>query len=167
MVAANHPFGAASFGERTAKSITFSVLGRPQAKQSTRIARTKGGRILAFQSTKIRNAENSFLAQAVQFRPETPHVGPVWLFLTFQFKLPESWPAWKKALVRERPSHVQKPDLDNLQKLAIDSMKGVFFADDSQVTLVSTEKNWGDTDETWVKIELIEPLPERCPKEKP
>lgn len=167
MVAANHPFGAASFGGRGATSITFTVRGTPQAKQSTRIGRTKKGKVRAFQSAKVRNAESSFLAQALPYQPEKPHVGPVWIFLTFQFKIPESWPAWKKALVRDQPSHVQKPDIDNLQKLAIDSMKGVFFADDSQVTLVSAEKNWGETAETWVKIELIDPLPERCPKEKP
>ena len=64
----------------------------------------------------------------------------------------------KIGLAREnkiRP--VAKPDLDNAAKGILDAMKGVFWKDDSAVTILVVEKMYDDMDFTEVEIYWEEP----------
>jgi Holliday junction resolvase RusA-like endonuclease len=48
--------------------------------------------------------------------------------------------------------HTQRPDLDNLVKLACDALNGLMWTDDAQVACVSAAKVWGSEGRTDVKV---------------
>lgn len=145
--------------------ISFTVQGRPVAKQAMRIGKTRNGKVICFRSTKVDKAHDAFALQAAPHKPAKPHGGPVRVSLTFHFAMPVSWPAWRRKLLLGQP-HTQKPDVDNLQKLALDALKGVFFVDDAQVYDIHSRKAWGEQDETSVLL-LFEDQPARPQEERP
>ena len=47
----------------------------------------------------------------------------------------------------------KKPDIDNMIKLVLDALNGVFFVDDAQVMRISASKQYADEARTEVTIE--------------
>lgn len=111
----------------------FVVYGDPIAKGRPRHMRN--GHTYTPQETV--KAETNFRAQAVRFLPKEgliPAGVPIRLTLLFYMPIPASWSQKKQALAANGLLYpVGRPDLDNLLKLAKDSLNGVFWHDDSQV----------------------------------
>lgn len=61
--------------------------------------------------------------------------------ITYFFKVTESWTQKKKEKLKDNP-HQQKPDLDNLNKAVLDSLK----KEDSTVFKINSKKYWGEFD---------------------
>jgi Holliday junction resolvase RusA-like endonuclease len=140
-------------------TISFTVLGVPSPKQAikTRIVRV-GAQVFAkhYKSEKTRDAENTFVARSLKFRPDMPLAGPLRLELVFVLPMPKHWS--KKLRARAETSevpHVVRPDLDNCIKLVKDAMSGVFWIDDKSVCSVAARKIYGAFPRTEVRIEEL------------
>ena len=135
----------------------FTVYGDPKAKGRPRHSRNGH----TFTPKDTVDAENNFRAQAVRFLPKEgliPAGIPIRLTLLFYMPIPASWSQKKQ----ERASNgliypVGRPDLDNLLKLAKDSLNGVFWHDDSQVVCYGelTGKYYSHQPRTEVLIERM------------
>jgi len=125
------------------KMIEFSVYGIPVAKGRPKFARM-GNFVKAYTPLKTREAEESFVSQAIKFKPTEPIKGAIKLDLTFISIKPKS--------AKKRIYWEVRPDLDNLVKLVKDALNGIFWVDDSQIILLSAEKRYGTDNSTEVGI---------------
>ena len=50
-------------------------------------------------------------------------------------------------------SPTNKPDIDNIVKIVLDSMNRIAFKDDNQITKLEVEKKYGIEDKIQIKIE--------------
>lgn len=137
--------------------IEFELYGTPAAKGRPRF--TSRGHTYTDQKTK--DAETSILAAWLHTagnRP--PHDGPVTVELFATFTPAASWPKWKResALAGTWP-HLIKPDIDNLLKI-IDGLNGRAWVDDSQISLATASKAYGETASTRLVI-TFHPAPTR------
>lgn len=136
--------------------ISFTVMGVPIAKGRPKFAR-RGKYVTTYTPDKTRNAEETFVARSLEFRPVAPYGCPIRLMAVFELPIPASWPAWKRALaLTGNYMHVAKPDVDNLVKLVKDALKGVFWIDDSQIICVKAVKHYSPIPKTRIEIEPIE-----------
>lgn len=101
--------------------VRFFVPGRPVAKQSFRFARTGG-----YTAANVKDWQTLVMTHARQhFTSLTPVVS--FVRVDMEFYLPDR----------------RRVDLDNLSKAVLDGLKGVIFADDSQVVTLHLEKFYG------------------------
>jgi len=100
---------------------------------------------IVYTPKETREAEDSFVAQIIKHRPDTPIEGPVKIDLKFYKLKPKSM---KKSVIY----WTTKPDLDNLIKLAIDAVNKIFFGDDSQVVGITASKQYDGTPRTELEI---------------
>lgn len=90
------------------------------------------------------------------------HTGPVTLIIAAHYRMPKSWPAWKKELVAAlgESDKTTTPDCDNIAKTVLDALNGYAFVDDRQVTtLVVTKKWWAKASRLQVTLMCYEALP--------
>ena len=71
------------------------------------------------------------------------------------FKVPKTTTKKDIALIEEgKLSPTKKPDIDNIVKIILDSLNGIAFKDDNQITKIEVEKLYTFEDErVYVKIE--------------
>ena len=130
------------------QEITFEVYGLPIPKGRPRFAR-RGKFMVAYTDGKTKNAEDDFKLQSLKYKPEFPSQSPLRLHLEFYMVKPKSKP-------KKITEWTTKPDIDNLQKLVMDSLNGIYWLDDSQIVELSGIKKYGLRNHTLVKIsELI------------
>lgn len=118
--------------------VQFSIPGNPRAKQRPREGQGR------FFTPKETEAEEAFVHQLGRraMAGRAVFLGPVMLEFEAVFEMPISWPPRVREM-RQLP-HVSKPDLDNIEKLLLDALNGVVFADDSQICEVRKRKRYGD-----------------------
>lgn len=95
--------------------------------------------------TDVRNAAAEAISQKDRISE-----GPVIIQLQFIMKRPVSTPKTKAT-----PPAVKKPDLDKLTRAIFDSVTGIAFGDDSQVTFMTASKRIAEIDEVpgcWITI---------------
>jgi len=121
----------------------FTFFGKPFAKQSTKFTRSG----LTYTPAKIKTAENNIRVQAIQQLPKgfIPFQGQV--FITkchFIFAPPKSMR--KKDLKRIEAGKIvykeTKPDVDNMQKILLDSLNSIVFVDDSRIVAMDNVKKY-------------------------
>ena len=118
-------------------SVTFTVPGKPCAKQSVRF--TLAGR--RYQPKDVVEYRSRIAIFARQAWPHDPLEGPVEVEVVALFLKPASW------LKRKREAtylHGQKPDFDNLSKAMADGIKGILIRDDAQICDARISKRWSD-----------------------
>jgi len=136
--------------------IIYEVLGIPTAKGRARSVQ-RGKFIAHVTPDKTRMAENSFLAQSLQHKPPTPLIGALKLSIAFIMQIPESKSKkWKEAAMTGSELPTKKPDIDNLAKLVLDSLNGVFWLDDKNVVELLCSKRYGAIPMTVVTIETVD-----------
>ena len=59
----------------------------------------------------------------------------------------------KEKMLEGTVSPTKKPDIDNIAKIILDSLNGLAFIDDTQVTKISVEKKYSNEEKVYVKIE--------------
>ena len=104
-----------------------------------------GGRIRFFEKSKVRSARETLIALLRKHVPPEPLSGPVAVGITWAFPYRKSE---KKGVVNAGVAipHTSRPDLDNLEKLLLDTMTRMqFWGDDSQVYRKVTAKYWSAT----------------------
>lgn len=127
--------------------IHFEIPGKPFAKQRPRFS-PKSGR--AFTPSETVSFERTVGSYAMQHCRE-PFAGPVSVEITAIFEPAASWSQKRRAAQIGQP-HTQRPDLDNIQKAILDGLNRIAFADDGQVSQITTRKLWGEQAKTIVTI---------------
>lgn len=133
----------------------LTILGIPKPKQSFRY--TRNG--IRYQTKEVKQAEAGMRQQVIAQLPRgfIPWTGPVVVQnLKFTFPPRKSETKRNKALAEAGMLYkTTKPDLDNLQKILWDALKGVVFIDDPLVCCMrNVEKVYGPV--PGIEIEIYE-----------
>lgn len=137
--------------------VQFTAYGEPRPKGSFKpfTIRRKDGRIGAGVTND--NPHTSSWQQIVGYAARAAGRGvyfpagvSVGIEAWFIFVRPKSAPA------RKRPFMTVKPDQDKLSRALMDSLTGVLYEDDSQVTFCQTEKLYADQTTTpQARVEVV------------
>lgn len=121
--------------------IEFVVDGAPKGKDRPRL----GPNGIVYTPDATIAEEKRIAKEARRLMVGQPlATGPIALFIDAVFETPASWPkAVREAARRGEVYHVSKPDKDNIEKLAMDALSGVVWADDCQVADGRTRKRFG------------------------
>jgi crossover junction endodeoxyribonuclease RusA len=147
------PMLAPALFDDTRKGIYFIVYAKPQPQGSSRGFHPKGSKhiIITSDNKNLRPYRQQVSLCAVAAMNEMgaeriPRKIPVELRLRFYFQKPES--RSKKAQM------TVKPDVDKLVRAVGDSLSGICYDDDSQVTDLIVRKRYGVPERT--EIEVLE-----------
>ena len=129
---------------------TFTIHGKPFAKQRPRFSRRSGRTFtpeatVRFETLVSQIAAENFLQ---------PLDGPVRITIQADFEPAASWSKKRKAECLGQ-AHVQRPDLDNIAKAVCDGLNRVAFRDDSQIAEMMVIKRWGPEAKTVVAVEPV------------
>lgn len=134
--------------------IKFVVLGKPVAKARPRMTRQG----FAYTPQKTVNYESliKYTFQS-EFPSHKPFLGLIEANITCIFDIPKSYSKKKtKELLETHNNYNHKPDLDNIAKIILDSLNGIAYKDDSQVTILHINKEYGNQAKVIVELEEIE-----------
>lgn len=134
--------------------IKFVVFGKPVAKARPRMTRQG----FAYTPPKTVNYENliKYTFQS-EFPSHEPFLGLIEANITCIFDIPKSYSKKKtKELLETHNNYNHKPDLDNIAKIILDSLNGIAYKDDSQVTILHINKEYGNQAKVIVELEEIE-----------
>jgi crossover junction endodeoxyribonuclease RusA len=122
--------------------LTFTVFGTPAPQGSMKAFMPKGGRfpVVTADNSKTKpwrqQVAGTALAEIARTGWEPKQSGPVFIEASFYFEKPKSA---KKSEI----SKTTKPDLDKCARAILDSLTGIAFKDDAQVTSLLTWKGFG------------------------
>jgi len=130
--------------------IEFFVPGKPEALIRHRTFRLKSG--FTVQVDPSAEAKFNFAVMAVKHKPDKPLREPLIVLMEFHFPRPKAH-FTKKGLRDSAPYyHAVRPDADNLAKLICDSLKGIFWHDDSLISRLIIVKRYSENPGVYVKI---------------
>ena len=118
------------------------VLGEPVAQGRPRFSR-QGGFVKAYDPAKSRDYKQYVRLIAAQDAPEAPVTGAVQLSLRIYRSIPKSMSKKKReAALAGKLRPTTKPDISNVLKGVEDALKGLWYADDSQIVGYGTLGKW-------------------------
>lgn len=141
--------------------VSFTYYGNPSSKGRPR-ATIRGKHAAVYTDAKTVNAEKSFMAQAIQFKPAKPLEGALYMEINIYIQVSKTMVNSKRKLsdvengIDEntlRPANGK--DVDNISKIYMDAMNSIFYRDDSQIVSLSAKKYY-TIDTPRVEIVLIE-----------
>lgn len=134
--------------------IRFEILGQPIAKQRPRVTRSG----IAYTPSKTVNYEAVVrLTYQSKYPRREPFLGLIEANITAVFPVPKSYSKKKtEELLNGRNNYDKKPDCDNLAKIILDSLNGLAYKDDSQVTALHINKEYGTQPKVIVELKEIE-----------
>lgn len=98
-------------------------------------------------------------AQIMEQAPTIPTTDPVKIVMCFVMPRPDNhYGTGKNAGVLKASApavHTSKPDLDNMEKIILDSMNKLYFRDDSQVCVVLKKKIYGESPKTEILLQTL------------
>lgn len=127
--------------------IRIVIPGKPFAKQRPRFSTRSGQAFTPSETVSFERAVGLIAAKKI----ETPLDGPLRLDIRAFFTPAASKSRKRRAAMVGTP-HVQRPDLDNIQKAILDGLNRIAFGDDSQVAEMSSGKEWDDRERTEITI---------------
>lgn len=133
--------------------IEFEILGKPLGKARPRVTR-KG---FAYTPKKTINYENliRWTFQS-KFPNHKPFEGYIEAEIKAIFDVPKSYSKKKKLeLLDGNCNYDHTPDVDNVAKIVLDSLNGIAYKDDSQVTVLKVIKEYGEQAKIIVKLKEI------------
>lgn len=133
--------------------IEFEILGKPLGKARPRVTR-KG---FTYTPQKTVNYENliRWTFQS-EFPNHKPFEGYIEAEIKAIFDIPKSYSKKKKLeLLDGNCNYDHTPDVDNVAKIVLDSLNGIAYKDDSQVTALKVIKEYGEQAKIIVKLKEI------------
>lgn len=134
----------------------FEILGKPVAKARPRL--NKFG--YTYTPEKTVNYENlvRYTFQS-EFPNHKPLEGYIEASITAIFDIPKSYSKKKTTeLLETHNNYNHKPDCDNLAKIILDSLNGIAYKDDSQVTILHINKEYGEQAKVIVELKELEEI---------
>lgn len=132
----------------------FTLSGSPIPQKQTRFS-CRGGFARAYDPSK--KDLDMIRWQLRPFAPETPLLGPISISYLFFLPIPKSTSAVRKTHMRNRVLlPVTKPDIDNLEYLLTNAMKGIVYKDDNQVCEKHSWKVYDDMPRTEIIVKTIQ-----------
>lgn len=129
--------------------IEFEILGKPQGK-----ARPRLGKYSTYTAEKTRAYEELVrYTFKNQCKGVEPLEGALEARIIAVFEVPKSYSKKKREEMLRNGVHVFKPDTDNIAKIVLDSLNGLAFKDDSQVTKLTVAKMYGEQEKVVVEID--------------
>lgn len=133
--------------------VRFEILGQPIAKQRPRVTRSG----IAYTPSKTVNYETLV---KYTYQSLYPHrelmLGCIEATIIAVFPIPKSYPKYKTTcLICGRYNYDKKPDCDNLAKIILDALNGIAYKDDSQVTSLHINKEYGTQPKVIVELKEI------------
>lgn len=127
--------------------MTFTVLGPPSTKGSTRSFMSKAGKLVTVADAKSLPAWTQAVGWAARAAGVTlvkkPH--GVGVYVVFEFVRPSS------AKRRAYPS--VKPDADKMLRALLDALTGVAYEDDAQVVSARVSKRYGSETRAVIRVD--------------
>jgi crossover junction endodeoxyribonuclease RusA len=121
--------------------VTFTVLGVPQTKGSTRLLFTKKGKaVVTSDNRNLRPWEHTVALCAVAGGVTVVETGPMRMDVEFVLPRPRS-------AKRSQSFQAKRPDLDKLVRAVLDALTGVAWTDDGQVSVIQATKRYALTGE--------------------
>jgi len=146
------------------KVFKITVLGNPAAQKRHRtVTRAKGGRALPFARSYDPSASDKqdIRVIAQQQAPIELLTGPLCVDVIFYFPRPQSHYRTGKLVGELKDNaplhHTKRPDRDNLDKLVLDALTGVFWKDDSQICEGEILKHYSKHPRTEITITVLNP----------
>lgn len=137
----------------------IEVLGDPKAQGRPRAAK-RGKFIQVYDDPKSRKAKEKLAVIVQQKAPEKLLDCPLQVDLAFYLPRPKSHYGTGKNEGQLKMQfayiyHTKKPDIDNLRKLVMDAMTGIFWRDDSLVCRGATVKEYSERPRTEIRIKKL------------
>lgn len=130
--------------------LTFTVFGTPAPQGSMKAFMPKGGRfpVVTADNAKTKpwrqEVAGTALAATSHQGWQLRQQGAINLTAAFYFERPKSVTT---------PIKTTKPDIDKLVRAILDSLTGIVFKDDSQVTYINAFKGFGSPARVVIEIE--------------
>lgn len=129
----------------------FEILGKPIGKGRPRL-----GKYGTYTPIKTANYETLVkLAFMDNFKSFKPMEGAVKAKITAVFTPPKSLSKKKQEELLYKINYTKKPDVDNIAKIILDSLNGLAYKDDSQVSALLIFKDYGEQEKVIVELEEI------------
>lgn len=133
----------------------FEIPGKPMAKQRPKFSR-QGAFVRTYTPQQTVNYENFVRDRYLSvYSGHELMRGNIAAYIEADFPIPKSTSKKRTGLMLHkfiRP--LIKPDCDNIAKIVLDSLNGIAFEDDKQVTVLHVEKVYSET--PCVKVALQE-----------
>ena len=115
--------------------LQLTILVAPKPKERARTIR-QGNKIMSFTPHKTAHVQNIIRDKLLESNVFFPVGAPLKLVSRFYIERPKSAP-------KKRKYPTVYPDLDNMEKLLMDSLQGFAFPNDSQVVWTDARKLYG------------------------
>lgn len=133
----------------------FIINSQPIAKQSARFSNG-----VTYQPAKIKNIFADYKSQILAQIPEHFEIieSPVAVKIEFSYLPLKGFKKKQLEKLKEKGFLYKptRPDLDNLEKMAMDCLNGTVVKDDSQIVRKESFKLYGDKNQISITIEVLE-----------
>jgi len=125
------------------------------SQSALRILKNKQGKqfIGKYNSSAATKAKNKLLQMLLPYKLQVPYDCPLYVNIYYELPWRKSEP--KKNLEKEYMHHDVRPDADNLLKLLLDSMNGIFWKDDSLISKICFHKTRGHNPRIRIRIKKL------------
>ena len=137
----------------------FTIVGKPKGKARPRFVRT-GNYVRTYNPKSTTDYEDlvreSFKKQCGNVRMLLDSDIEVSMKIKAYFKpLKSMSKKMKQQLIGNEIGYMHKPDADNLAKIIADSLNGIAYKDDNQITKLEVLKLYGEEDKVEVEIKYL------------
>lgn len=137
-------------------AIILKIFGEPKSQKRHRHTRI-GGFVRTYDPSSTDKGD--FLSIIQAHAPKTPLTEPLRVEIDLYFTRPKGHYGTGKNSGKLKDNapiwHTAKPDVDNVFKFITDSMKGVFYKDDSYIVSSSVTKRYDEKPRIEIKIDTI------------
>ena len=131
--------------------ITLDIEPVSKGRPRTRFV---NGQAITYTPTKTRIAQDTIKLLLVEYKSQCEYSRDTPLKLTATFYRTKS--KWLKGKQKKEKLPVRKPDLDNFDKLLLDSINGLLVEDDAQITHIDAKKRYSSNGHGYIELELSE-----------
>ena len=141
------------FAPPLVRAVVIELAGEPKGKGRPRFSR-QSGHAYTPQPTRTYEGMLRYAAQ-VKMAGSAPIDGPLRIFVTAAFGVPQSWSNKKKsAAIAGTVRPTGKPDIDNVLKM-LDALNAVVWKDDAQIVIATVGKIYSDRPRLRIEVEQL------------